>query len=129
MAKGHENLIPLNKRTKEMQREIQSMGGKARAEKHRRDATFRELINDILAEDGGTYDGKPITKKQYIVIKALKYMLDEELDLDAREFVKFFEMVRDTIGEKPTEHVDMTVQNSEKLDDIFSQLGGDGLEE
>ena len=27
MAKGHENLIPLNKRSKEAQRKIQSMGG------------------------------------------------------------------------------------------------------
>lgn len=29
MAKGHENLIPLNKRSKEAQRKIQSMGGTA----------------------------------------------------------------------------------------------------
>lgn len=35
MAKGHENLIPLNKRSKEAQRKIQSMGGKACREKTR----------------------------------------------------------------------------------------------
>lgn len=36
MAKGHENLIPLNKRSKEAQRKIQSMGGKACREKNRK---------------------------------------------------------------------------------------------
>ena len=33
MAKGHENLIPLNKRPKEEQRRIQMMGGEANKQK------------------------------------------------------------------------------------------------
>lgn len=37
--------------------------------------------------------------------------------------------LRDTIGEKPTEHHEVSVERSQKLDDVFSQLGGKGLTE
>lgn len=43
-----DNLIPLNKRTKSEQREIQSKGGKARAEKARKKKAVREVI-EMLA--------------------------------------------------------------------------------
>lgn len=44
-----ENLIPLNKRTKEAQREIQSKGGKTTAEKNRRAKTYKEIARAINA--------------------------------------------------------------------------------
>ena len=42
-----ENLIPLNKRTKNAQRKIQSMGGKASGKKRRMDKTCREVFSVI----------------------------------------------------------------------------------
>lgn len=48
MAKNEKNLIPLNKRTKDEQRAIQSKGGKACAAKKREAKTYRELIKTIL---------------------------------------------------------------------------------
>lgn len=56
MAKGHENLIPLNKRSKEAQRKIQSMGGKACREKNRKKKTLKELTlllleNPVVSEE------------------------------------------------------------------------------
>ena len=71
MASGHENLIPLNKRTKDEQRNIQSAGGKKSGEVRRRKAALRDTMNrlltmqvevdglsDILRSDGGesTYE-------------------------------------------------------------------------
>ena len=71
MASGHENLIPLNKRTKDEQRNIQSAGGKKSGEVRRRKAVLRDTMNrlltmqvevdglsDILRSDGGesTYE-------------------------------------------------------------------------
>ena len=53
------NLIPLNKRTKSAQREIQSMGGKASAQKRRIDKTCREVfktIRDLPLTDGKLRD-------------------------------------------------------------------------
>ena len=48
MAKGHENLIPLNKRSKEAQRKIQSMGGQASKEAARRKKSLKELTQMLL---------------------------------------------------------------------------------
>lgn len=71
MARGYENLIPLNKRTKDEQRNIQSAGGKASGESRRRTAALRDTMNrlltmkvevdglsDVLRSDGGdsTYE-------------------------------------------------------------------------
>ena len=46
-----ENLIPLNKRSKEAQREIQSKGGKAAAEKKREQVLISRIFSDFLSEE------------------------------------------------------------------------------
>ena len=56
MAKGHENLIPLNKRSKAAQRKIQSMGGQASKEAARRKKSLKELTlllleNPVVSEE------------------------------------------------------------------------------
>lgn len=48
MAKGHENLVPLNKRTKEEQREIVVKGGKASGEARRKKKTMLEVLESTL---------------------------------------------------------------------------------
>lgn len=48
MASGYENLIPLNKRTKDEQRSIQSAGGKKSGEARRRKAALRDTMNRLL---------------------------------------------------------------------------------
>jgi len=45
---GQENLIPLNKRSKEQQRQIQKKGGKARAKQMKQEKTFREIAKAIM---------------------------------------------------------------------------------
>ena len=45
------NLIPLNQRAKDVQRQIQSAGGKAKAEKDRKRKAIREFLNDFLDAD------------------------------------------------------------------------------
>ena len=45
------NLVPLNQRAKNVQREIQSAGGKAKAEKNRKRKAIREFLNDFLDAD------------------------------------------------------------------------------
>lgn len=99
--KGH----GFHERTASEQREIASKGGIASGKARREQAAFRDCFNTILEEDGGKYNGKTVSKKQLIAIKALKYLLDEK-DLSAHEFAKMFEIVRDTIGERPVERVE-----------------------
>ena len=48
MSKGHENLIPLDKRTKEAQREIQSKGGAASSAAQRKRKALKESMNLLL---------------------------------------------------------------------------------
>lgn len=48
---NEQNLIPLDKRAKSAQREIQSKGGKAKAAKDREKKTIQKILNDYL--DGG----------------------------------------------------------------------------
>lgn len=80
-------------------------GGKASGKSRREQAAFRDFFNSVLNEDGGKYNGETISKKKLIAIKALKYLLDEK-ELSAHEFARMFEIVRDTIGEKPVERVE-----------------------
>lgn len=49
MAGGNDNLIPMNERTKDEQREIATAGGKASGEARRRKRTLRQIA-EILAE-------------------------------------------------------------------------------
>lgn len=51
MPNGHENLIPLNRRTKDEQRKIQSQGGKASGKSRRRKADFRKTLNMLLTAE------------------------------------------------------------------------------
>lgn len=48
--KGAENLIPLNKRTKDAQRAIQSKGGRVSAEKKQEKKLISQIYADILAK-------------------------------------------------------------------------------
>lgn len=56
--KGEENLIPMSERTKEEQKIIATMGGKASGEARRQKATMRETLKMLLEEKnskGKTY--------------------------------------------------------------------------
>lgn len=51
MARGHENLIPFDKRTEEEQRKIRSEGGRASGVARRRKADFRKTLNLLLTAE------------------------------------------------------------------------------
>lgn len=87
--------------------------GKSRREK----AAFRDCFNAILDEDGGKYNGETVSKKQLIAIKALKYLLDSN-DLSAHEFARMFEVVRDTVGEKPIDRVQVSDLDQSVIDEV-----------
>ena len=66
MARGHENLIPFNKRTEDEQRKIRSSGGKASGESTRRKADFRKALNAILTSEVYHPDWTPFLEAQGI---------------------------------------------------------------
>lgn len=61
MANGHENLIPLDRKTKEEQREICSKGGKASQKVQKEKRTFKKAIewlanSDLKITQGSIYE-------------------------------------------------------------------------
>lgn len=82
------NLIPFNELTQEEQRAIASKGGKASVEARRKRKTLKEELL-LLLEKGDTQE------------KISLAMIKEALEGNT----KAFEVIRDTIGEKPEDKV------------------------
>jgi hypothetical protein len=91
--KGEENLIPLNERTKEEQREIARMGGIASGKARQEKKLLKELLEDALSK--GTE-----TDNEYINITLA---LIKEAN---KGNVKAYEVIRDTLGQKPVDKVE-----------------------
>ena len=102
---NEQNLIPLNKRSKEVQREIQEKGRKANKEKWEARKTFKEELLLLLSQ-GNTQEKISLA----LIEKALK------------GDTKAFEVLRDSIGEKPVEKVQANVFNYE---DSLKAVDGD----
>lgn len=95
--------------------------GKARREKK----LFRELFNEMLDETQTDDSGQIITTREVIVRKAVKFLTDEKEDdskLEARDYIKVMEFIRDTVGEKPTDKVELSVddESAREIDEYFA---------
>lgn len=106
--KGHENLIPYKKGDNKGKSEAGKVGGVKSGESKRERKQFKEIIDNLL-ERPYKKDGKevidettnePITYKQAMATKAI--------DLCLKGSLQGFQIVRDTIGEKPTDEVKHT---------------------
>lgn len=89
---NEQNLIPLNKRSKKVQREIQEKGRKANKEKIEARKTLREELLALL-EKGDTQTKLSLS------------LIQEAINGNT----KAFEVIRDTIGEKPKENISVGV--------------------
>lgn len=96
-----QNLTPLNERTKKEQRKVQSKGGKVSGKKRRERKEFKEALKTALTV---VMDNDKTV--QEIGVEALmeKFMKGDP---------KVFELVRNTIGEKPTEKQEVKVVDSD----------------
>ena len=104
---NEKNLIPLNQRTKEQQREIQSAGGKARAERARERKAMKETAETVLSMPMGKGKVKSIEDiKSYLELKGKNLTVQETIILKQVEKaikgdLKAAEFLRDLVGEKP----------------------------
>lgn len=81
-----ENLIPLNKRSKEEAKKIQLAGGIARGIQRTEEKTFRQLVKIALGEYlEKKHKGKDITIQKGIILKALQQALNG--DAKARDWI------------------------------------------
>ena len=98
-------------------REQGRKGGKASAAKRAERKTFREGLLLLLNEPLKDKAGNPTTNTtQDAIIAALVKRADNG---DTRAF----EMIRDTIGEKPVQDVKVSTGDFSALDDAFKGMG------
>ena len=106
-----ENLKPFGTLTEEEQRNKSQKGGKASAKKRQQNKTFKEIISNFL--DGQVSDerlkqqmidfgfaDKEVSNKSCAVFALWKEAIKGN--------TKAFELLRDTIGEKPQEKVNIS---------------------
>ena len=90
------NLIPMNERTESEQRAIASAGGKASGEARRKRKTLKEELL-LMLSDGDIQE------------KISLALINEAINgNNAGSVTKAFEVIRDTIGERPVEKVQAT---------------------
>lgn len=118
---NEQNLIPTSERTKEEARELGRKGGIKSGETRRRKKEFRELFEKMLDEQGGHLNGEPVTRKELIAARAMKLLQDPEAS-DAREFLKAFEIVRDTIGETVVQKVMVAEVDQAVIDEVEAMV-------
>ena len=96
--KGWDNLIPLSERNPDEVKEITSKGGLASSESRRRRKTFKEIFELLLQEKA--IDGSGLTNDELISLQMI---------VEANKGnTKAFEIIRDSVGEKPTDKVETT---------------------
>jgi hypothetical protein len=97
-------------RTKEEQRRIAKMGGIASGEARRRKKTLREALITLLnAENYEIDDDKKVDGYVATALALIKKAMNGD--------VPAITVLRDTVGEKPREELDISVQK--KLEDFF----------
>lgn len=106
---NEQNLKPFDQRTEKEQREIRSKGGKASGEARRARKTLREELLTLLSQDINTNDGKVNTQV------AMSTSIIKEALLGN---TKAFEIIRDTIGEKPVDKVEQVNIDMEYKDSV-----------
>ena len=110
-----------HERTASEQREIASKGGIASGKSRREMKVLREHLNQILDEEI-EFDGEIVSKKHVIAIKAVEQILKE--DISARDFARLFETIRDTVGEKPIDKIQVAEIDQSVIDEVEAMVLG-----
>jgi hypothetical protein len=107
--------------TEENARENQLLSAKKRKENNAGSKAFREFFNNLLNEKGGSYNGRDATKKELVTARAIKILLDPHTS--DKDFLKAFEIIRDTIGEKPIDKISVgaTDDGKDELRELLEQ--------
>lgn len=104
---NEQNLIYGSMRSQSEARENGRKGGKASGEKRRQLRTMREELEALLSETVKDKNGKEGTLQYSITAALIKKANGGD--------VRAYEAIRDTIGQKPIEHVEVAVPDRDEL--------------
>ena len=109
MANNEENLVSLADRTTEEQRKIARMGGIASGKARKEKRMLKDLLEEALSK--GTD-----TNNEYVNITRA---LIKEAN---KGNVKAYEVIRDTLGQKPIEKVEVSKTTDETIKEVEDYL-------
>lgn len=101
-----ENLIPFNERTEDERRELARKAGKASGEARREKKMLKELLELALSQPSEIVEGED----NYTAITAA--LVNKAIQGDT----KAYEVIRDTLGQKPTEQTQMDLTAKIEVD-------------
>lgn len=112
---NEQNLIPNSERTPNELRQQTQKGGIASGEARRRKRDIRLALEALLEKDISDKNGNVMTTTEAIALK----QIEKALKGDTRAF----EVVRDTVGQKPTDKIDLTVNDdsAKEMDEYFAR--------
>ena len=115
-ATNPQNLIPQNKKSPDERSRIARMGQIASTEAKRRKKTFREAMEAILE--------KEVLDKNGNKIDLLTAISAKQIEKAGKGDTKAFEVIRDTIGQKPVERVEITEWDTKIAGEIEAYVDG-----
>lgn len=112
MANNQENLIGkgFDSRATEEQREIARQGGKASAEARRRKRDLRLALELLLEKEMKNTNGETVTGTEALTARLFKEAMSGN--------VRAFEVLRDTVGQKPVEKVIVADVDQEIIEEV-----------
>lgn len=120
MARKNDNLVGkgFQDLTAEEQRKRASNGGKASGEARRKKKLLRECLEVLMERDAGRDStGKIITTAEAMSIAAVKGAMNGDW--------KAWELVRDTVGQKPVEKVVVAEVDQNVIDEVEAAILSD----
>lgn len=127
---NEQNLIP---QAHKLTVEEASKGGKKSAETRRRRRAMRESLELILSMALSNEEAMAVTDIEDIQafadangknITVQDAMLLKQVQLALAGSPRSFEIVRDTVGEKPKERIETNKEALDKLDEVLKNIGG-----
>lgn len=97
---NEQNLIPFTERSESEVRKLNSKGGVNSGEARRRKRDIRLALEALLEKDISDKHGNTMTTTEAIALKQIEKALKGD--------TKAFEVVRDTVGQKPIDKVAVT---------------------
>lgn len=96
-------------------REQGRKGGKASGEARRRKKLLRECLTELLEREYVSSDGKSMDGADLISAKLFQRAMDGD--------IKAFETIRDTVGQKPVERVEVGAIDAQARSEMDELLG------
>ena len=116
MANGHENLIPMNKRTKDEARKISKKGGTASGTARRKKKFLKDLTQILLNAPVGTSDARKLTSAGFSDDECINSskMLLAVFKQALKGNMRAAEFLRDMAGENPYIELKKEIYESSK---------------